>query len=69
MKIKWYLKEEEYEKYRKHQHEYEDGDDYDYGDYIGSARIGNLCFDIINYGLTLCWRCRHRIWIQSARWV
>lgn len=48
MEIKWYLKEEEYEKYRKHQHEYEDGDDY--GDYIGSARVGNLCFDIINWG-------------------
>ena len=48
MKIKWYLKEEEYEKYRKHQHEYEDGDGY--GDYIGSARVGNLCFDIINWG-------------------
>ena len=48
MDILWFLKENEYEKYRKHQHEYTDGDDY--GDYIGSVRIGNLCFDIINWG-------------------
>ena len=37
-----------YERYRKQQHEYKDDDVY--GEYIGSARIGNLCFDIINWG-------------------
>ena len=48
MDIKWHLKEEEYEKYRRNQHKYTDEDGY--GEYIGSARIGNLCFDIINWG-------------------
>lgn len=53
MEIKWYLKEEEYEKYRKHQHEYSEKDTQDgnaEGEYIGSARVGNLCFDILNWG-------------------
>lgn len=49
MEIKWFLKEEEYEKYRKHQHEYQDEDCAE-GEYIGSARLGNLCFDILNWG-------------------
>lgn len=48
MKIKWYLKEDDYNKYKKHQHEYGDYDSV--GDYIGSVRVGSLCFDIINWG-------------------
>lgn len=48
MEIRWYLLEGEYEKYRKQQHEFEEGDGY--GEYIGSVRAGNICFDIINWG-------------------
>lgn len=53
MEIKWYLKEEEYEKYRKHQHKYNEKDIQNgnaEGEYIGSTRVGNLCFDILNWG-------------------
>ena len=52
MEIKWYLEEDEYENYRKHQHEY-DFDDQDgsgEGNYIGSVRTGNLCYDILEWG-------------------
>ncbi len=48
MEIKWFMEETNYEEYRKHQHEH-DGHDCD-GEYIGSARMGNLCFDILNWG-------------------
>lgn len=48
MEIKWFLSESEYEKYRKNQKNYSDSDGY--GEYIGSVRTGDLCFDIINWG-------------------
>ena len=52
MNIKWFLEEKEYEKYKKYQHEYdyEDQDGSGEGEYIGSVRVGNLCFDILSWG-------------------
>lgn len=44
----WFISRDVYDKYRTHQHEYEDGDCD--GNYIGALRIGNLCFDILNWG-------------------
>ena len=49
MFVKWFLNENDYEDYRKNQKKPENTGDCE-GEYIGSARIGNLCFDILNYG-------------------
>ena len=48
MEIKWFLMEREFENYKKHQQEFSDEDGE--AEYIGSARVGNLCFDILNWG-------------------
>lgn len=49
MKFHWDLKDKAYEDYRKDQHEYTDDDCGD-GTYIGAVRIGDLCFDILDWG-------------------
>lgn len=50
MDIKWYLKEEEYDEYRKNQQKCkEEGDDCLEGEILGNVRVGNLCFDILNW--------------------
>lgn len=47
MKFKWNL-QPEFERYKKDQRSYkqEEGS----GEYVGSVRVGNLCFDIIDWG-------------------
>lgn len=47
MKFKWNL-QPEFERYKTNQRNYkqEEGS----GEYVGSVRTGNLCFDIINWG-------------------
>lgn len=47
MKFKWDL-QPEFQRYKVNQHTYtnEEGD----GEYVGSVRVGNLCFDIIDWG-------------------
>lgn len=53
MKLVWNVNEVDYNRYRKHQHEYSDEDIQNgnaEGTYIGAVRVGNLCFDILNWG-------------------
>lgn len=47
MNFKWNL-QPEFERYKKNQKTYHDNDGS--GEYIGSVRVGNLCFDIIDWG-------------------
>ena len=59
MKFKWNL-QPEFERYKKEQKTYKDEEGS--GEYVGSVRVGNLCFDIINWGKSfvvrpLCWWC------------
>lgn len=49
MKLVWYLKKEEYEKFQKEQQNF-DGSDNGEREYIGSVRTGELCFDILSCG-------------------
>lgn len=48
MQIEWFLKETEYKKYRNNQIKYTKANEE--GDYIGSVRVGELCFDIMDWG-------------------
>lgn len=47
MKFKWNL-QPEFAKYKAEQHTYKDEEGG--GEYLGSVRTGNLCFDIIDWG-------------------
>ena len=47
MKFKWHL-QPEFERYKKDQRSYEQ--EKGSGEYVGSVRVGNLCFDIIDWG-------------------
>lgn len=47
MNFKWNL-QPEFERYKKNQKTHSDDDGS--GEYIGSVRVGNLCFDIIDWG-------------------
>ena len=45
----WFMKEEDYESFRVHQHDFDENDEME-GSYIGAVRSGDLCFDIYNWG-------------------
>jgi len=47
MKFKWNL-QPEFQRYKENQHTYTT--ESESGEYVGSVRVGNLCFDIINWG-------------------
>lgn len=49
MRFKWNLQQPEFSRYKKEQHEYDVISDSN-GEYLGSVRCGDLCFDIINWG-------------------
>lgn len=50
MKIVWIMKKKDFENYRRHQHDDYGDDGCCEGEYIGAVRVGNLCFDILNWG-------------------
>lgn len=51
MNLKWYLDEKDFEEYKMHQHD--DYGEYNEGDYIGSVRTGNICYDILSWEKSL----------------
>ena len=47
MKFKWNL-QPEFQRYKENQHTYTK--ESESGEYVGSVRVGNLCFDIMDWG-------------------
>lgn len=62
MKFKWNL-QPEFQRYKAEQHVYinEEGS----GEYIGNVRVGNLCFDIIDWEITYGLTCTLVVLIQD----